>query len=89
MNIKGVKPLNGFVITQETEDTIKTKSGILTQENTDDFLVHGLVVKSASKKYPEGTNIIYHILDTESFRDGIEAYSLLHEDKVKGIYELQ
>lgn len=88
MDINHVRPLKGFLVTKETEDTIQTKSGLLTQENTDDFLVHGEVVKSDNDSYPVGSQVIYHILDTESFRDGTDVYSLLSEDKVKGLYEL-
>jgi hypothetical protein len=89
MDIKGVRLLPGFLVTRETDDTVATKSGLLTQENTDDFLVHGEIVISGTDKYKQGEHIIYHILDTESFRDGTDVYSLLPEEKVKGFYDIQ
>ena len=89
MNIQGVRPNPGYLVTQENESTVKTKSGVISTENTDDFLVYGKVVKSDSQRYPEGCMVIYHILDTESFRDGTLTFSIVHQDKIKGLYELQ
>jgi len=86
MKIENVSLNPGLVITDQSVDEASTVSGIIVNENTDDFLVHAKVVNSASEMYPVGTGVIYHILDTESFRDGANAYSLVHESKVKGIY---
>ena len=86
MNIQNIKPIKGYVITTQTKDEVATKSGLIVNENTDDFVVHAKVVISSSDLYPVDTDVVYHILDSESLRDGSDVYSLVHEDKVKGTY---
>lgn len=86
MDIKKIKLRDGYLITKQGKDEAATKSGILVEENTDDFLVHAIVVNSASADYPVDCEVVYHVLDSESLRDGADSYSLVHENKIKGIY---
>ena len=86
MKLDFIKLNPGLLLALQDTEEVKTDSGILLEENTDDYVVHAKVVSSSSKLYKVDTNIIFHILDSESLRDGAKSYSLVHEDKVKGVY---
>ena len=87
MNINKIKLIDGYLITKQGKEERETKGGILVVENEGDFLVHAEVVNSGVDEYPVGTRIVYHVLDSQDFRDGADSYSLVHKTNVRGTYE--
>lgn len=86
MKVSAFCPRPGYlVITQEVQE-VTTKSGLITNENTDDFLLNGKVVVSGDSAFPVGAQVVYHVIDCESFRDGTDAYYLVHADNIRGTY---
>ena len=64
-----------------------TPGGIIVEENTDDFLLVGEVVKAhPASLYKVASKVLFHILNAESFRHGADDFYLLDESFVKGIY---
>jgi len=77
---------DGLLIVEKSAEERKTKAGIVLEENTDDMLVHGTVLKSTSEKFAEGDDVVFHILDSETFRDEEKVFYFVSENKIKGTY---
>ena len=94
MKLSLVTPTEGYIVVQlqkELEE-LKTKTGILltTKQNQDNnMLVYGEVMKSASPAYQVGSSIIFHVVELEAGFEDVEAnkeYYFIHERNVIGLY---
>jgi len=85
MKLSGVKPIAGFLVTKEEETRLRSDAGLQIEENTDDFLIYGEVV-IGTDKFPVGSFVIYHVLESLSFRDGSQVFNLVREEDVFGTY---
>jgi co-chaperonin GroES (HSP10) len=89
MKVSAFKPSPGYLVTKQEAEEVTSKSGFVTNENTDDFLVNGQVVSSADSRYNIKDVVVFHVIDVESFRDGSDTYYLVHADNIRGTYGTQ
>ena len=86
MRVGQFVPVTGYVVTKKEDAGAAYASGFQIEENTDDFLVHAEVVVSSSSAYATGTCVVYHVLESQSFRDGADIYNLVNESDILGVY---
>jgi len=86
MDISKINLNSGQLLIETAESENKTESGLILEENTDDFLVYGKIVLSSSSDYFINTQVIFHVLDSETLRDAGKVFSLVRDDKIRGVY---
>ena len=86
MKVKNIRLTSGLLIVKAIEEEVESKSGIFLGKSDGDFIIRGEIVSTASEDYPLESEVVYHILDCEAFRDGEVEYHLLSVDKIKGVY---
>ena len=87
MNVSKISPRAPYVVSSREVIENKSSSGIVTKENTDDFIVFAdIVATSDDKKFPLGTTIVYHVTDSYPVRDGAKSYDMVNVGNVLGTY---
>jgi co-chaperonin GroES (HSP10) len=87
MKASAFSPRTGFIVTKKEVSRNTTATGLEVEENSDDFLVYAEVVVSGSSAYVPGDTVVYHVLDSQSFRDGADTYNVVQEGDVLGTYD--
>ena len=86
MKVDSITLKPGYLLVEQSNEEVETTGGIVFEENTDDFVVYAKVINSSSEKYPVGEFVVFHVLETDSIRDQLKAYSMIQEDKILGTY---
>lgn len=86
MNVKKFTPSAPFILTKITKE-VREDRVIIVEENTDDFVLIGEVVKTfPGSEIKEGDHVVFHVLNAESLRDGSDDYYLLDVKHIRGFY---
>jgi co-chaperonin GroES (HSP10) len=92
MRISLINPKQGYIVVKRVPVEERTESGLVLTENDDDFVCYGLVVRAPEgSAWKEGVQVMFHILDGQSFKaldsaDSTQNYVILKEDSVLGTY---
>jgi len=86
MKIDRIAPVKKFLIVKKEVDDAETASGFQVEENSDDFLVHGIVVHGTADFVP-GTDVVFEAVYAQALRDGADEYLVIHEDDIIATYD--